>query len=159
MIDPLTFQVGARLARSLLLTGQVTGQTSGSQRLRMKVISTNLANMETTSTPEGGPYRRRAVVFSAAPLKRDFASLLRASAGEALYTVSAKVVVDQSRNPKRVFDPGHPAADASGFVSKPDINLVEEMVEMLSASRSYEANITALNASRDMALKALDIGA
>lgn len=138
----------------------VSASALGAQRLRMNVISVNLANAETTKTPEGGPYRRKEVVFSAEPVAPRFEQLLRAaSSGETLYSVSAKVVDDKDNAVKRVFDPNHPEADASGFVSKPNINIVEEMVELLSASRSYEANITAFNASKDMALRALEIGA
>ncbi|MBI2881386.1 MAG: flagellar basal body rod protein FlgC [Candidatus Tectomicrobia bacterium] len=137
----------------------VSASALGAQRLRMNVISVNLANVETTKTPEGGPYRRKGVVFSAEPVSPGFERLLRAASGETLYSVSAKVVDDKDNAVKRVFDPNHPEADASGFVSKPNINIVEEMVELLSASRSYEANITAFNASKDMALKALEIGA
>ncbi|MFQ5693224.1 MAG: flagellar basal body rod protein FlgC [Nitrospinota bacterium] len=136
----------------------VTAAGLSAQRLRMNVISVNLANAETTSTPEGGPYRRKEVVFSAKPVGRSFDQILRAASGGSLYSVSAKVMDDQGRGVKRVFDPGHPAADSSGFVSKPDINVIEEMVEMLSASRSFEANVTAFNASKDMALRALEIG-
>lgn len=135
----------------------VSASALSAQRLRMNAISVNLANVETTKTPEGGPYRRKEVVFSAQPVKKGFGDFLRAAAGEQLYKVIAKVVENKNQTFKRVFDPGHPDADASGFVAKPDINLIEEMVEMLSASRSYEANVTAFNASKDMALRALEI--
>ena len=127
------------------------------QRLRMNVISTNLANVETTKTPEGGPYRRKEVMFSATPTGNTFDQLLRAASRETLYTVDAKVVDDSSRTFRQVHDPTHPDADASGIVSKPDISVVEEMVEMLSASRIYEANVTAFTASKEMALRALEI--
>lgn len=128
------------------------------QRLRMNLISSNLANVNTTKTAEGGPYRRKDAVFAADPQKSSFGDTL----SEQLRTENVNVLVteirEDLREPVMKFDPGHPDANEDGFVALPNINVVEEMVNMLSASRSYEANITALKATKDMASDAMDIG-
>ena len=131
------------------------------QRFRMNIISANIANAETTRTPEGGPYRRRDVVFGALPAQRTFEEELRAqSQGKPDDPMHAKVlgvVVDQ-RPPMLKFDPAHPDANAEGYVAMPNINTMEEMTNLMLASRSYEANVTAFNATKTMALRALEIG-
>jgi flagellar basal-body rod protein FlgC len=124
----------------------------------MNVISSNLANAHTTRTPEGGPYRRRDVVFAAIPMPCSF----REALGQALDNAPAQVrvvdIVTESSAPKILYAPNHPDADASGYVAMPNINVIEEMVNMLSATRSYEANVTAIQSAKAMALKALEIG-
>ena len=137
----------------------VSSSALSAQRLRMNAISVNLANIETTKMPDGRFFRRKRVVFTAEPVSKGFDQLLRGASADLLDTVKAKVVDDENQAFKRVYDPGHPDADRTGFVTKPNINVIVEMVEMLSASRSYEANITAFNATKDMALRALEIGA
>jgi flagellar basal-body rod protein FlgC len=128
------------------------------QRLRMDVIASNVANAETTRTPEGGPYLRQRVVFEpllAQQLRADDDPAGAATPGRGL-RVSA---LDHDRRAIRtVHDPNHPDADADGNLRMPDIDVVSEMTDLLSASRAYEANVTALNAAKAMALKALDIG-
>jgi len=123
------------------------------QRAKMDVITSNLANMETTKTREGGPYRRKKVVFAAAPLQGGFGGLL----DKALSQVKVEKVVAEE-GVRLIFDPQHPDADERGMVAKPDVNLMEEMVEMLAASRNFEACVTAFDATKSMALKAMDIG-
>ncbi len=139
------------------------------QRLRMDVIANNVANAETTRTEEGGPYRRQQVVFVANE-NNAFTSFL-SSARSATSTPEAqpeninnlagvqveKILTDDSPG-NRVYDPNHPDADEKGFVTYPNVNLATEMTDMLSATRSYEANVTVFNALKAMALKALDIG-
>lgn len=117
------------------------------ERLRMDVIAENLANANTTRTPEGGPYRRKEVVLEAAG--GTFADLL---AG-----VRVAAIVPDPRPPQRVYDPGHPDADARGYVSLPNVSPVTEMVDLITASRAYEADVQVLAASKQMALRALDL--
>jgi flagellar basal-body rod protein FlgC len=137
-------------------------QTSSSglsaQRLRMNLISANLANIKTTRTPEGGPYRRREAVFAARPVEASFKEVLSNRRKNMMAGVEVDRIVEDSNPPVMKYDPGHPDADSNGYVAMPNINLMEEMVNMISASRSYEANVIALKASKEMALKALEIG-
>jgi flagellar basal-body rod protein FlgC len=128
------------------------------QRIRMNIISSNLANINATRTPEGGPYRRRDVVFSASPLHATFKDMLKNRMAQGLYEVKVVDIIKDARPPLLQYDPQHPDANEQGYVAKPNINLVEEMVNMMSATRSYEANVTAINATKGMALKALEIG-
>ena len=119
------------------------------QRERMNTIASNMANANTTRTQEGGPYRRKDVVFAVEP----------AQGGQSdLEGVKVKEVVQDSAPPVLVYDPGHPDADANGYVAMPNINVIEEMVNMMMATRAYEANVTAFNLSKGMLLKTLDIG-
>jgi flagellar basal-body rod protein FlgC len=128
------------------------------QRMRMNLISANLANVNTTRTPEGGPYRRKEVIFEARPKSTSFREVLQSRQGRLPAEVSAIKVFDDPRPPVLKFDPGHPDADEQGYVRLPNVNMMEEMVNMISATRSYEANVAAVKASKDMALKALEIG-
>lgn len=128
------------------------------QRLRMNLISSNLANVNTTRTAKGGPYKRKDAVFAAVPQKRDFAETLTERLNPNIEEVKVAAILDDNRPPIRKHDPDHPDADAQGFVQLPNINIVEEMVNMISASRSYEANVTAVNVTKEMAANALDIG-
>lgn len=127
------------------------------ERLRLDVISNNLANANTTRTAAGGPYRRQQVVFAPRESETSFSSLLNQemSTGDGVRVVG--IVQDQSPL-KSVYDPQHPDADARGYVQMPNVNVVSEMVDMMTASRAYEANVAAVNAAKTMALKALDIG-
>jgi flagellar basal-body rod protein FlgC len=124
------------------------------QRAKMGVIITNLANVSTTRTPEGGPYKRKVIVFSSEPVKENFDDVL----GETLQQVKVEGIVRDSKGVKMVFDPGHPDADEKGFVAMPDINSIVEMSDMIIANRAYEACVTAFDATKNMALKTLDIG-
>jgi flagellar basal-body rod protein FlgC len=137
-------------------------QTSSSglsaQRLRMNLISANLANANTTRTQEGGPYRRKEAVFAAQPGEADFRRHLSSQLEDQLPQVEVLGVVDDPNPPLMKYDPAHPDADANGYVAMPNINVMEEMVNMISATRSYEANLTAIKAAKDMAARALEIG-
>jgi flagellar basal-body rod protein FlgC len=128
------------------------------QRTRMNVLSSNLANAETTRTPEGGPYRRRDVVFAAVPNESSFDDVFRTSLGAGVSQVKVIDILTDADPSKRVYAPHHPDRDALGYVAMPNINVIEEMVNMLSATRSYEANVTAIQSAKRMALKALEIG-
>lgn len=128
------------------------------QRLRMNLISNNMANVNTTRTREGGPYQRRDAVFEANPQSGDFRKALADRLGPERVEVEVTQIRTDNREPILKFDPGHPDANEDGFVALPNINVVEEMVNMMSATRSYEANITALKATKAMAADAIDIG-
>ncbi len=129
------------------------------QRFRMKLIASNLANVNTTRTAEGGPYRRKDPVLAAVPVEEDFGQMLKGRLGDDdLTEVKVIAVYQDERPPILKYDPGHPDADSRGYVAMPNINVIEEMVNMISATRSYEANVTAVKATKDMALDALDIG-
>lgn len=137
-------------------------ETSGSglyaQSERMKVIASNLANANTTRTEEGGPYRRKDIVFTAVGPGSSFESVLRSRMESQPCRVKVAGVVEDPRPPRTVYDPSHPDANAEGYVALPNINVMEEMVNMMLATRSYEANIMAINAAKGMAHKALTIG-
>ena len=126
------------------------------QRVRMEVTSSNVANLQTTKTSEGGPYRRRIVQFEARPVKSDFEQVLDRQSG--IFEVQVRKVATDRRDPIWIYDPEHPDADDKGYVAMPNINMVEEMVNMMSAGRSYEANLTVINAAKAMAKKALELG-
>lgn len=120
------------------------------QRAKMDVIISNLANINTTRTPEGGPYRRKTIVFSSEPLKGSFDDILR--------MVKVEDIVEEKESIRMVFDPAHPDADSEGIVAMPDINTFAEMADMITANRAYEACVTAFDATKNMALKALELG-
>jgi len=128
------------------------------QRLRMNLISNNMANVYTTRTEAGGPYQRQDAVFSAVPLETSFDSIMQSQLKQQFSEVQVTEVVSDPRPPIVKYDPNHPDADEKGYVSLPNINLVEEMTNMMSAARSYEANVAAINLSKKMALKAMEIG-
>jgi len=130
------------------------------QRLRMDTISQNIANVNTTRTENGTPYRRRIVLFEEKSLVAPFSEYLSDASRKEISGGGvrvAKVIQDQSPF-RKVYDPGNPDADAEGYVQMPNIDVVTEMVNMISATRAYEANVTAINSSKSMAMKALDIG-
>jgi flagellar basal-body rod protein FlgC len=127
-------------------------------RKRMNAISSNIANAQTTRTPEGGAYRRKEVAFGAEPARDSFSDILEGELDESAQKVHATEVVSTNRPPILKYDPGHPDANAQGYVAYPDINVMEEMANMIAASRSYEANVSAFNTTKSMALKALELG-
>jgi flagellar basal-body rod protein FlgC len=128
------------------------------QRLRMNLISGNLANANTTRTEDGGPYRRKEPVFEARSENSSFGEILSGLHPDNLPQVKVVDIVEDPSPPLMKYDPHHPDADDKGYVAMPNINLMEEMVNLISATRSYEANVSALKAAREMALKALEIG-
>lgn len=129
------------------------------EKLRMDIISKNIANANTTRTASGSPYRRQMVVFEGAESNVPFSQYLN-MASKALIGNGVKVkgVVEDMSPYKSVYDPGHPDADENGYVKMPNVDVMTEMVNMITASRSYEANVTAINSSKGMAMKALEIG-
>ena len=137
----------------------VSASALTAQSFRMDVISENIANAEVTRTADGNPYRRRNVVMGERTLATNFADELFGARnrlrGDGVEVV--EVIEDQS-DFRMVYEPSHPDADENGYVSYPNVDTVTEMVDILTATRAYEANITAFNATKNMALKALDIG-
>ncbi|MGD9123640.1 MAG: flagellar basal body rod protein FlgC [Desulfarculaceae bacterium] len=146
----------------LISSMEVSASGLSAQRTRLNIISMNIANAQTTRTAEGGPYRRQVTVFKAEP----FATHLQRSMDMPPYPMGRDprrgVLVEGVYNDpapfRKVYDPSHPDADEQGYVEMPNINTVTEMVNLINASRSYEANVTAVNSSKTMALKALEIG-
>ncbi len=136
------------------------------QRLRLDVIANNIANSNTTRTEEGGPYRRQQVVFRPregkptfrVPLPTPVATRRGVDIESNVAGVQITKVVHDQTPGNRVYQPSHPDADEDGYVTYPNVNLATEMTDMLSATRSYEANVTVINAIKSMALRALDIG-
>ncbi|UCG05063.1 MAG: flagellar basal body rod protein FlgC [Desulfobacterales bacterium] len=128
------------------------------QRLRMNLISANLANISTTRTRQGGPYRRKEPVFAAQSPQTSFKKILASQHADHSPHVKVVRIIEDQSPPIMKYDPNHPDADQNGYVAMPNINLMEEMVNLISATRSYEANITAVKAAKEMALKALEIG-
>jgi flagellar basal-body rod protein FlgC len=127
------------------------------QRLRMNLISSNMANVNTSRTETGEPYKRKDVIFEAVQ-EGDFRNMLQAQLGEAEGGVKVARIIEDNKPFIEKYDPDHPDADENGYVRLPNINVVEEMVNMISASRSFEANATAIRATKDMAGIALEIG-
>jgi flagellar basal-body rod protein FlgC len=123
------------------------------QRARMESVASNLANARTTRTAEGGPYQRRTPVFSAVPAETSFEDEL----GRVLRAVRVERIARDTSPPVMRFEPGHPDADEAGFVAYPNVDTVKEMVDMLSATRSYEANVNAVRSVREMMRAALEI--
>jgi flagellar basal-body rod protein FlgC len=129
------------------------------EKLRMDVISRNIANVNTTRTADGTPYRRQVVVFKEGDKQMSFSDYLT-DASKSLIGSGVKVVgIAEDKTPfKSVYDPGHPDADENGYVKMPNVDVMTEMVNMITASRAYEANVTAINSAKSMAMKALEIG-
>ena len=133
------------------------------ERLRMDVVADNLANVNTTRTPEGGPFRRRRVLFvpgqnSGGTFAAALGAARRGGAGTGLGGVQVAGISQDTSAPRRVYDPGHPDAAPDGYVSLPNISTVTEMVDMMTATRAYEANVAAVQSAKHMAMKALEIG-
>ena len=136
-----------------MLDVSASGMTA--QRLRLDVISNNIANVNTTRSSEGGPYRRERVVFQEKREKKTFSDYLKNSKPAGVRVAS----IQKDDAPfKTVYDPTHPDADEEGFVDMPNVDMLKEMVDLIAAARAYEANVTAINAEKNMALKALEIG-
>jgi len=135
----------------------VSSTAMTAERTRMNLISGNLANANSTRTADGGPYKRKDAVFIATPVVEKFSSTIdRARRG--LDSVAVSAIVEDSSPPRMQFDPTHPDADAKGYVALPNVNVIEEMADMISATRAYEANVTAAQAAKNMALKTLELG-
>jgi flagellar basal-body rod protein FlgC len=124
------------------------------QRKRMDIIASNLANIETTRTEKGGPYRRKMVVMRTAELDQDFDTIFNSN----VKGVQIDDIVEDQTPFKKVYNPSHPDADGNGYLYKPNVDLIVETTNMLMARRAFEANIAAIKATRQMVIKALEIG-
>ena len=141
---------------SLFTLLSVSASGMAAQRTRAELLVENMANSETTRTAEGGPYKRRDVVFESAPQQSAFQSMLHDQL-DAVQGVRVSQVIEDTREPDKRYQPGHPDADKEGYVSFPRFNPAEEMVDLLSATRGYEANLAAMSAVKDMIRRSLDI--
>lgn len=142
---------------SLFGTLSVSASGLAAQRARATAIAENLANSETTRTPEGGPYRRKDVIFEPEAQVSPFSAVFQAELGPHVAGVGIAEVVEETRSPIMKYDPGHPDADAQGYVALPNINPAEEMVDLMGASRAYQANAAAMTAVKDMLSKSIDL--
>lgn len=141
---------------SLFSSIDVSASGMSAQRERAEVLVENIANAETTRTAEGGPYRRRDVMFESSPVSSQFASEFGSQLGEATGVKVSQIVTDDSE-PNRRYMPGHPDADKDGYVSFPHMNPAQDMVDLLGASRSYQANVSAISAVKDMIQRSIDL--
>ncbi|MFZ0944022.1 MAG: flagellar basal body rod protein FlgC [Syntrophobacteraceae bacterium] len=137
---------------------QISASGLKANRTWINVLSSNLANMNTTKTADGVPYARKTVIYEAVP-SEGFAGELSAAMGAGAEKVEVADIVSDGRDFKQLYDPGNPDADDKGIVLMPNINPVEEMSNLVTASRAYEANLAALQTSRQLALKSMEIGA
>lgn len=139
---------------SLFGSMQVSASGMSAQRARAELLVENMANSETTRTPDGGPYRRKDVVFASEMQTSPFSAVFQNEMGNG---VTVAEVVTDTREPQRRYMPGHPDADASGYVAFPNMNPAEDMVDLLNSTRSYEANVAAIASIKDMISRSIDI--
>lgn len=137
----------------------VSASALSAERTRMNLISSNLANANATRTPEGGPYKRKDAVFSATPAETGrFDRALNNATSLEVRKVEVMEIIEDKNPPRLQYDPSHPDSNPQGYVAMPNVNVLEEMADMIHATRTYEANVTAVNAAKSMALKTLEIG-
>jgi flagellar basal-body rod protein FlgC len=141
---------------SLFSALSVGSSGMAAQRARAELLVENLANAETTRTPAGGPYRRKDVVFESASIETPFSSIFDAQL-DAHTGVAISDIVTDSSEPERRYLPGHPDADQDGYVAFPKINPAEDMVDLMGSARSYEANVAAIGAVKDMIQRSIDL--
>jgi flagellar basal-body rod protein FlgC len=141
---------------SLFTAIAISASGMEAQRSRAETITENLANADTTRTPEGGPYRRKDAIFTTAQAGTSFADELSYASGQNDGVAVSEINID-TRDPERRYLPGHPDADAQGYVAFPRVNPAEEMVDLLSASRGYQANVAAISAVKDMIARSIDL--
>ncbi len=141
---------------SLFSALSVGSSGMAAQRARAELLVENLANAETTRTPEGGPYRRKDAVFESTPVGSPFSSVFGQEL-EAANGVTVASVVTDTRDPEKRYMPGHPDADANGYVAFPRLNPAEDMVDLMGAARGYEANVAAIGAVKDMIQHSIEL--
>jgi flagellar basal-body rod protein FlgC len=145
---------------SLFTAISISASGMEAQRSRAEIITENLANADTTRTPEGGPYKRKDAVFSTSPVAFSFSDALSsATQSSSVQNVGVTVsdITTDDRDPERRYMPGHPDADADGYVAFPRVDPAEEMVDLMSASRGYQANVAAISAVKDMIARSIDL--
>ena len=141
---------------SLLSALSISASGMSAQRQRTELLVENLANSDTTRTPEGGPYRRKDAVFVSDPSTSQFSSLFESEMGSGSGVRVSEVITDK-RDPEKRYLPGHPDADKDGYVAYPRMNPAEDMVDLLGASRGYQANVSAVSAVKEMIQRSLDL--
>ena len=137
---------------------EITASGLNAERSRMNALASNLANARTTRTEAGGPYKRLDPVFQAIPIAEQHRELANDPTARAASVVQVRGIPEDQSPPQMVYDPQHPDADANGYVSLPNVNVVQEMVNMITASRAYEAGVTVMQTVKGMARSALNIG-
>jgi flagellar basal-body rod protein FlgC len=142
---------------SLFSVLSVSASGMSAQRARAELLAENLANAETTRTPEGGPYRRKDAIFSSEAVASPFGSVLAEQMNEGMTGVQVAEVITDQREPEKRYIPGHPDADADGYVAMPRLNPAEEMVDLMGAARGYQANIAAMSAIKDMIQRSIEL--
>ncbi len=142
---------------SLFSLLSVSASGLSAQRTRAELLVQNMANSETTRTPEGGPYRRKDAIFSSAPQSSPFSAVFQTEMNSEQVGVQVSEIVEDSRAPERRYMPGHPDADKDGYVLFPNMNPAEDMVDLMSASRGYQANVAAITAVKDMISRSIDL--
>lgn len=138
-----------------LLSVSSSGMTA--QRARAELLVENIANAETTRTPEGGPYRRKDALFTSREQTSPFSAIFQTEMGSGVSGVQVSDVIEDTSEPVKRYMPGHPDADKDGYVAFPNIKPVEDMVDLLSATRGYQANVSAISAAKDMIQRSIDI--
>jgi flagellar basal-body rod protein FlgC len=142
---------------SLFSSLSISASGMTAQRARAELLVENIANADTTRTPEGGPYRRRDVIFQSTEVTSPFSSFLSQTAMSQTEGVEVSQVVVDNSDPDKRYMPGHPDADKDGYVAYPRVNPAEDMVDLLGASRSYQANVSAVSATKDMIQRSIDL--
>lgn len=140
----------------IFTTFAISSSAMKAQKTRLDTVSSNLANAETTATPEGGPYKKKSVYFQSKPM--DFREHLDSALQSSAQGVEVTQILEDQDPPRQVYNPAHPDAGDDGYVAMPNVDVLKEMVDMMSATRSYQANVTAIQAAKRMAQKALEIG-
>ena len=142
---------------SLFSALSVSASGMAAQRTRAELLVQNVANSETTRTAEGGPYRRKDVIFSSAPQNSEFSAVFQSELNSPATGVQVSEVVEDMRDPEKRYLPGHPDADKDGYVAFPRINPAEDMVDLVGASRGYAGNVAAMSAIKDMILHSIEL--
>jgi len=142
---------------SLFSTMSVSASGMSAERTRAELLTENLANSETTRTPEGGPYRRKDAIFTSAPQTSPFSAIFNTAMDSGVEGVEVSDIVQDSSDPIKRYMPGHPDADKDGYVAFPRVNPAEDMADLLSASRGYQGNVAAMTAIKGMILQSIDL--
>jgi flagellar basal-body rod protein FlgC len=133
---------------------KICGSGLAAQRAKLDIITSNLANVNTTRTPEGGPYRKKTIALATEDVTGNFDSTIK----EAVKSVRIDEVKEDANSIKMVYEPSHPDADTKGYVAMPNINIMSEMADLITASRAYEACVTAFESTKNMTMKTLEMG-
>jgi flagellar basal-body rod protein FlgC len=142
---------------SLFSSLSVSASGMAAQRTRAELLVENMANSETTRTPDGGPYRRKDAVFSTQQVASPFSAVFQTEMDATATGVAVSDIITDQRDPDKRYMPGHPDADKDGYVSFPRVNPAEDMVDLVDTSRNYEANVAAISAVKDMIQRSIDL--